>query len=335
MISKGSKTISLSDIFDYKTEFDILSFYFDIDRIPVVINSPFREDKSPSFGLYYNSSNRIIFHDFSTDEYGGLIDIFIKTWKLPFQSCVEKIHKDIIESLDEKPDKIKKQKSQHKVYSSNVELNVKIRKFRSYDNEFWMQGGLDEDFLRFGNVYPITHIFYKRIDRFGDLKESIIPADRLAYAYLEAKDNIQTIKTYQPYSKCFKWLTSHKDGVWDLWQQLPSTGDVLIITKSRKDALTIWKHAGIPCTSLQSESGFPKKQVVDELKSRFKNIFVLYDNDFDKDENHGRIYGAKIANEFKLPQIEIPTKLLSKDSFDLYRNHGEKIFKETIFNLIK
>ncbi len=111
--------------------------------------------------------------------------------------------------------------------------------------------------------------------------------------------------------------------------------DYLIITKSRKDALSIWANTGIPCTSLQGEGYIPKKHVVQQLKDRANKVFLLYDNDFDKDINIGREWGAKIASKFNLNQIEIPDTYMSKDASDLYKNHGADIQREVIYKLIE
>ena len=128
-------------------------------------------------------------------------------------------------------------------------------------------------------------------------------------------------------------MSKHDSSVWDLWSQLPPTGDKLIITSSRKDALSIWANTGIPSTGLQGEGYLPKFHVVEQLKSRFKRVFILYDNDFDKEINFGRLQGASLAELFGLEQIEIPSDLLSKDSSDLYLNHGKQIQKQIITQL--
>ena len=84
---------------------------------------------------------------------------------------------------------------------------------------------------------------------------------------------------------------------------------------------------------LQAESYIPKKHVVQQLKDRFKKIFVLYDNDFNKEENYGRELGKEIAQEFDLIQIEIPDKYKSKDPSDLFKNCNKKTLIEVIDNL--
>ena len=77
-----------------------------------------------------------------------------------------------------------------------------------------------------------------------------------------------------------------------------------------------------------------KPQVMDQLKNRFDNIYVLYDNDYTKENNPGRLFGNKISSKYQLKQIEIPDRFKSKDYSDLVFNHGTdvsvKLLKEMI-----
>ena len=130
-----------------------------------------------------------------------------------------------------------------------------------------------------------------------------------------------------------KWLSKHDSSVWDLWDRLPQQGDKLIITSSRKDALCIWENTGIPTVSLQGEGYIPKEHVIQQLKDRFKTIYVLYDNDFNSDINNGRIFGRTLADKFGLTQIEIPEEFQSKDTSDLCLNWGRQTVKQVINQL--
>jgi hypothetical protein len=132
-----------------------------------------------------------------------------------------------------------------------------------------------------------------------------------------------------------KWLSQHKQDVWDLWGQLPEKMEKLIITKSRKDALSIWANTGIPCTSLQGEGFIPKAHVVQQLRNRADKVYLFYDNDFDKEINIGREFGKKLAKQFDLIQIEVPDEYKSKDASDLFKNHGYEVQQKVIYNLVE
>ena len=57
------------------------------------------------------------------------------------------------------------------------------------------------------------------------MKQKIIPAEKYAYVFVEFKDNVESLKIYQPFSEFYKWRNKHDSSVWDLWEQLPETGE--------------------------------------------------------------------------------------------------------------
>lgn len=327
MISKGFKSISLADIRKVYSDYDVARKVLGIQSIPCVVCSPLRDDKRPSLGFYYTKSGNIGYKDFATNDQGSLYDFLGKLWNKSYNAVISDlsielgVHNNV--TLSSKP-------SRSLMRRTSSTLEVKVREFRDYDLEFWGKFGISKEWLKFGEVYPITTMFFTK----GGVTKSI-PADKYAYAYVERKDDNVTIKVYQPFSERVKWLSKHDSSVWDLWTKLPESGDKLIITSSRKDALCLWANTGIPAVSLQGEGYIPKKHVVDQLKSRFKTIYVLYDNDFKSEENHGRLFGKYLSDTFGLIQIEIPDEYQSKDPSDLYRDWGKDVFLKVILSLIE
>ena len=120
-----------------------------------------------------------------------------------------------------------------------------------------------------------------------------------------------------------------------MWSKLPDKGEYLIITSSRKDALCIWENTGIPAISLQAESYLPKEHIVQQLKDRFKFIFVLYDNDFNNPNNPGEKAANKFVESFDLRKLTLPIELGEKDTSDLCKKYGRYKVKTTILKLIK
>lgn len=331
--SQGLKTVDLETILDSVRELDILSYYLGISNVPCIIKSPLRLDRHPSFGIYSRDGKRIYYHDFATKDRGSIFQLLMKLWDVNYNEMLQRIDKDL-SKIPSCKNNISITKTtlnnSSKTYNKDTNLECKVRPWKNYDFEYWEQYGISEEWLKFGDIYPISHlILTKSGSRFS------IPAEKYAYAYVERKDGNISLKIYQPYSTDFKWSNKHDGSVWDLWTKLPEKGEHLIITSSRKDALCIWENTGIPAISLQAESYLPKQHVVQQLKDRFKNIYVLYDNDFQSDENHGRILGEMMANEFNLIQIEIPIEYKSKDTSDLCKNYGRQQVKEVIFQLIK
>lgn len=333
--NQGFSTISSTELSNRVSEYDLVHYYLHVDKIPCVICSPLREDKKPSFSLYSIDGQHIGYVDFATKERGGTYKLLQKMYGITYQQLKNKIISDFgISSAMNNSTAV-----QVKSKESNVEplsasrysttLEVKIRKWAKHDFEYWNSYGISRKWLNFGKVFPISHtIITTPKGRFT------FPADKYGYVYVEQKDDKISLKVYQPFNTIHKWSNKHDKSVWDLWEQLPDKGPKLIITSSRKDALCLWANVSIPAVSLQAEGYSPKPSVVEELKQRFDKIYVLYDNDFQDKENYGRIFGKRLADEYGLTQIEIPIEYHSKDSSDLYHNHGKEVLIKVITELI-
>lgn len=324
MVARGSDSTSIEKVNDLYSDFDIAHKYLGITCVPEVINSPLRQDNNPSLGLFINNrTNSLWFKDFGSGEKGSLYDLLARMWNISKDKVYDRI-------LEDMPAPALIRKRGVKVYrKSTGKVEVRVREWRDYDIAYWDSYGISLPWLKFGEIYPISHII---ITKNGHSYP--IPAEKYAYVYVERKDGIVSFKIYQPYSKEYKWMSKHDSSVWDLWTKIPEKGDKLIITSSRKDALAIWSNTGIPTLSLQGEGYIPKEHVVQQLKDRYNKVYVLYDNDFQSEENHGRMYGKMIAEKFNVTQIEIPEKWESKDPSDLVKNHGREVLREVIYKLV-
>lgn len=328
----GSSKVSDSGvILDVVSEFDLLRHYFSINTLPCSIPAPYRDDHKPSVSLTFRS-NRIRFKDFGgTGDSGDLFDLLGKVWGTGYQETLDRVYKEL--PLITKQNKVEFREIEHTETplqpSEPSDLQCRVREWRKYDFEYWESYGIVRDALEYFNVHPVSTII---ITKNGTTYK--IPADKYAYVYVEFKDGIATLKLYQPFNDVFKWMSKHSASVWDLWAQLPETGDSVVITSSRKDAMCIWCNTLVPATSLQGEGYMPKNCVVEQLKKRFKNVYVLFDNDFDKEMNYGRMYGKKFSETYGIKQVEIPTLYKSKDPSDLYKNHGRDLMVEVICDLL-
>lgn len=324
MVARGSDSTSIEKVNDLYSDFDIAHKYLGITCVPEVINSPLRQDNNPSLGLFINNrTNSLWFKDFGSGEKGSLYDLLAKMWNV----SKDKVYKRILEDM---PAPALMRKHGAKVYRKSAgKVEVRVREWRDYDIAYWDSYGISLPWLKFGEIYPISHIILTKNGH-----SYPIPAEKYAYVYVERKDGIVSFKIYQPYSEEYKWMSKHDSSVWDLWAKIPEKGDKLIITSSRKDALAIWSNTGIPALSLQGEGYIPKEHVVQQLKDRYNKVYVLYDNDFQSEENHGRVYGKMIAEKFNVTQIEIPEKWKSKDPSDLVKNHGREVLRGVIYELV-
>ncbi len=340
--SKGFKKLPTGDeILKHISDVDIFENYLgDIPRS--LISSPFREDSNPSFSLYMSSEhNKVFFKDFATGESGDCFLFVMKLFNLSSKIEVfDKIAKDFNLSQFELkshhvssfPIRKKVTKSREVIEkTSKLRISVTIRNWSLKDKEYWFgKYDITKAQLEHCNIFPISHYFIN-----GYCTKVL----GIAYAFVEGKDGSQTFKIYQPEaSREDKWINNNDYSTWELWTQLPQNGKICIIGSSRKDSLVIkslFPSKVLTSCSLQSEGVNPKSSVVDELRSRFKHVFILYDNDFDNERNPGRKAGEKLSKQTGFKQLEIPGKYLSKDPSDFVEKYGGEELRKLIKSLVK
>ena len=158
-ISKGKSSVSLDDILSKVTEADILSYYLGVTEVPCIINSPLRQDKRPSFGLYSSDGIRIFYIDLATKDSGGLFDLLGKMWNCDFKEVLSKINEDISKfcggaSIHSYTSCAVRSTSS---YNKDTDLQCKVRDWRDYDIEYWASYGITLEWLKYAEVYPISH----------------------------------------------------------------------------------------------------------------------------------------------------------------------------------
>lgn len=295
-------------------------------KIGGVCTSPFRVDSRPSFGVFIRKGE-LIFNDFGSNDSGTVVDFLFKYYKHNGISSIkemsEKFKADFanlegpellngMRHTDVSPEIIRRKKP--------FKLEVRVRKFRDYDAEYWGQYGISIGSLRVFNVFPISLYFVNGISYM---------ADRLAYVYVESKDNKTFLKVYQPLNKTMKWLSNTNFSVHQGYRILPKDGQLLVYTKSLKDVMALREVAGIDSIGLQGEKARVKESVRAEYASRFTYNLTLFDNDTE---------GINLFNYFKnnynIDGILIPKEFNSKDFSDLVKNTGRQFARKIITELI-
>ena len=105
-------------------------------------------------------------------------------------------------------------------------------------------------------------------------------------------------------------------------------GDKLCVCASMKDALCLWANTGIPAIATQGEGYGISDTAVNELKRRYKQVYILLDND-----EAGLIDGEKLAASTGFTNIVLPQFEGGKDISDLMRIKGKDVFLKTILPL--
>ena len=328
-IGKTSPSISVTELFEKYSEVEILSAAFpEITSIPCKISSPFRSDSNPSFSIFLNDEGHIRFKDFGDSACkGSLLDLLCKYWNCTFHQVFEKIlavmAKQEGSDVAIKPKQIKT--LTRKENSELTKIQVAVRPWRDYDYEYWNSYGIEKQWLKYSEVYPISHkIIYKKDKETGKVSKYIFPADKLAYVYVERKDGKLQMKIYQPLNKKgFKWCSSMDGSVIGLWTKIPETGDRVVICSSLKDALCLSCQCHIPTLCLQGEGYNMSDVAIKELKRRYKKVFICFDTD-----EAGKTDAEKLAKRTGFKNI-VPDLGKQKDLSDHYKSLKDKTkFKE-------
>jgi DNA primase len=85
---------------------------------------------------------------------------------------------------------------------------------------------------------------------------------------------------------------------------VPEYGDRICICSSLKDALCLWANTGIPSLAVQGEGYTMSNTAINELKRRFRDIYILFDNDKAGLENGIKFAEITGFNNLVLPTIE-------------------------------
>lgn len=283
VVGKTFSTISTSEIFNKVSEVQVLSTVFpDITSLPCVISSPLREDTHPSFSLYLDSNRHVRFKDFADSKvHGGLLDLLCAYWHCTFKQALDNICRLCFNDKDViiKPKQIKSFTRREVNHLSK--LQVVVRPWKDYDYEYWSSYGISKKWLKYAEIYPISYkIITKKESPTDKGKRYIFPADTYAYAYIERKDGRVSLKIYQPYNtKGFKWCSKMDASVISLWSKIPEYGDKVVICSSVKDALCLSAQLNIPTLALQGEGYSMSDTAINELKRRYKKVFICFDTD--------------------------------------------------------
>jgi len=299
-------------------DYEIFKFYIpNFIEIGKSFSSPFRKDNNPSCNIIeYN--NRLWYKDFGDPNQfkaETCVQLIMRLYSLDYKTTIQKIRSDLLvkrfKPVIQEVKKIKKQ--------SNTKIRIKRREWTEEDENYWRQYGITIDLLEQYNVSPISHFWIIKDETI------LIQAQTLCYSFdYYWNEGIFRRKIYQPLAdKKEKWFSVNDTTVIQGWKMLPKTGDILIITKSLKDVITL-RVAGYYAIASNSESSFIPESVFNKLKKRWNKIIIWYDND-----ETGLIRAKIYSDKYNIPFIT--TDDIEKDPSDYRKAYGEIKF----LNLLK
>lgn len=317
---KLSKELILSRF----SEEQLMEYYLHIPIKKGLFRSPLRNDKQPTCSFYRNRSNILIFKDFATGQHLDVFDIVQSIFKCDYFEALRIIANDfgIIKSKTLHKNHGKINLNPIKIKDKEIsKIQVEIQEFTDQELKWWKKYGITKDILKHFDVYSCKHVFLN--DQLFAASQQHCPV----FGYYGKKyQGLELWRCYFPKRTSFRFITNWPSKKIQGYDQLPKKGKLLVITKSMKDSMCLYS-CGITACAPNSENLFISDKVLEDLKSRFENIVVFYDND-----RPGLYNMAKIRREHpELTYIFIPRRYGSKDISDFYKDHGRK---ETL-NLIK
>jgi hypothetical protein len=226
------------------------------------INSPFREDNNPSCS-YYWSNGKLLLKDFATGRCydcfnvaGNTLGEAMNNIAIKFGLRKGNLNKAVLNNTN----------SSSFIATPTI-IQIKSKAFTKDELAYWSKYNLTLDDLTFFNVSSVAGLW---------INNNNVHISFPCFAYYF---NNGYYKILQPNSKDYKWISNTTRSKIQGYNQLPPTGDLLILTKSLKDVMCYYK-LGLVAVALQSESMVMTEEQYNHLSQRFKRIIINFDFDY-------------------------------------------------------
>lgn len=299
----------------------IFRWYLGFFSYRKAFKSPFRPDKSPDcFFFKSKSTGEPIFHDFAQGEGYDSIKIVQKLFNLNYREALEKIAKDMLSDV-KTPHIVNILPSDAYLVDDFVDEKVnfiyELKRWNKKEYQYWLDYGITAKSLRKYHVRSCNWIGVNNRVMFTTFDDCPI------FIYEFGED----IKMYRPLTKerKNKWRQNVRENTVQGLEQLPEKGKILIITKSLKDVMVL-DELGYNAIAPISESTRLSKELITDLKKRFKRIYVIMDND-----KTGQKAATYYFDNFNIPYFFIEEE---KDVSDYSKKFGIEKLKQKLKLLI-
>lgn len=201
-----------------------------------------------------------------------------------------------------------------------VNFNIKLRKWNNEDIAYWKQFGIDVKNIECA-IKPVQsyksdlgQVSFRKMYNHSD--------EDPCYVYIFKS----SYKLYRPFSKKYKWRSNTSSSDIFGLKQLPHFGEDLYIASGGKDMFCLWEM-GLNAIAPQSESSKIPDSIIDDLKVRFDNVYIIYDND-----NTGIAMSNKFAQDLNITNIILPEQNGCKDIAEFCQVIGINNTKNIILN---
>jgi DNA primase len=302
-----SKVIGLTKemVLSFVSEYEIYKNYLGFEPvIGQIYASPLRNDTNPSFGIFKARNGSILYKDFGTNNTGDVFKLVKELCNFTYMhEAISEIYNSLIKGKSIK----KITKKEIIPEKKSKKLGIKIMPFNEEGRKYWEQFGIDLITLKKFNVNQVKQVYINE-----EIKDRYKIGDPI-FAYTV----YDRLKIYKPLSKDFRFYTDCDSNYIQGWKQLDFKNDLLIITKSLKDVMLLYKLGYTSIAPNGEGYDFPK-EMVNIIKKKFKKIILFYDKD-----KAGITNSVKLSIKYGFDYILIPNDYKEKDISDFYKEHGK------------
>ena len=277
--ASANTPITKEYIFKRVTQKEIFEHYLDVPiQTQKKFRSPFRKDKKPSCEFYW-MGHRLRFKDWSTGLVMDCFDMVMKKHRCSFPEALKHVAYDMdLADVSPKNNAIAEwsniSTNREKQESGRTPIRVRIMNgFNDQEIKYLQDHGITSHQVNKYSVHPIDRVWVKDYMMWGYYEDD--PA--LGYYFGKDEDDIQQWKIYF-YKRSSGLRFICNTSVIQGYRELPKSGDLLVITKSLKDVMSL-DSFGIDAIAPHGEAYSINQKIIDDLKDRFSNIISLYDFD--------------------------------------------------------
>ncbi len=284
------------------SEEDIFHKYLSI--IPNTIDyfcNPMRTDSHADCRFYRDGSRRLKFNDFAYKVNLDCFNVVEKLYQCNYYQAMDIVVKDFnLLGSEVNMQVIADLEKELKTARAKGELRVMRKEFTPRELEWWKSEGLHKETLDIFNCASLQNVWYN-----GNLIYSYKKHDP-GFVY-HLKEGTYNYKCYFPTREKYRFLQNVNDCLQG-YEQLPESGDFLIVGKSLKDVMNKYQYQ-IPSVAPMAEGCELTDEQYADLSERFFHIFSLFDRD-----RAGMIGAQKMRKRFGIKPILFGDPLFRKKS---------------------
>lgn len=290
----------------------------------------FHKDSTPSMGFVTLGDN-IIYNCFGCGAKGNIFNFVQRLYNCNYGKAHNIIQKDFKLSKNYGNNnsiiinRVINNNSTFGRIESKTQIIPTYRNWNKIDFDYWSKYEIPLELLDKFNIKPCERVYV--VTRTG---EYILFAEHTKDNPIYCYNVAGSMKIYRPLNptKKGKWASNCDSFDIQGLEQLPTKGELLIITSSMKDVMVL-NVMGYNAIALGGEGNNIPDKILDYLWACFDNIVVFYDND-----KAGLEYGITLSEEIGAGNIHIPVEIEDKDISDYVDStsleEGSRLMKELL-----